>query len=115
MDVTDAKSPWPDEEPDDLGEVTQAKDDTPAGSKGVAFAAAISSLGFWVLLPTLFVIGIYTYVTIYAIVKALGSAPDSPNPTVIIVGMVALTMLFLLLIAGGLALIGRMGDPKKRR
>ena len=115
MDATDIRSPWPDEEPEGVGQITTIEDDTPAGSKSVALGAVISSLAFWVLLSTLLVIGIYTFVTIYAIVKALGSAPDSPNPSVVIVGVVALTMALLFLIAGGIALIGRMGDPKKRR
>jgi hypothetical protein len=120
MNGDDATSPWPEEGPPDDARrrdepATDTPTDTPAGSKGVALASAVASVGFWVLLPILFVVGLYTYVTVYAIVKALGSAPEGANPTVVILGVIGLTTLFLVLLAGGLALIGRAGDPKKRR
>jgi amino acid permease len=89
--------------------------DQPRGSKGVAIANALASLGLGVILPVLIVVGLYAYLTIYAIVKAVGSAPDGANPTVVLVGLMALVALFVVGFAVTVALIGRSADPKRRR
>jgi amino acid permease len=89
--------------------------DQPRGSKGVAIANALASLGLGVILPVLIVVGLYTYLTIYAIVKAIGSAPDEANPTVVLVGLMALVALFVVGFAVTVVLIGRTADPKRRR
>ena len=89
--------------------------DTPAGSKGVSLAIAGLSVTFYVLLAWLLVGGIYLYLTIYAVVKAIGSAPDEPNATVVVLGIVGLVTGLLLVFAAGVGLLGRAANPKKRR
>lgn len=125
-----AKGPWPDDEvdtgsvrdPDGASGVDGPPDrfddeaaDTPAGSKGVSLAIAGLSVTFYVLLAWLLVGGIYLYLTIYALVKAIGSAPDEPNATVVVLGIVGLVTGLLLVFAAGVGLLGRAANPKKRR
>jgi amino acid permease len=89
--------------------------DPPAGSKGVAIAVALASFGFWVVLPVMIVVGVYSLLTVYAIVKAVGSAPDQPNAVAIALGLVGLVSLFVVVLAAAISLIGRVADPKRRR
>jgi hypothetical protein len=124
-----ANGPWPDDEVDTgvVGDPEGASGrsgphgfddeaaDTPAGSKGVSLAIAGVSVTFPVLLPWLLVIGIYVFLTIYALVKATGSAPDEPNATVVVIGIVGLVTGLLLVFAAGVSLLGRAANPKKRR
>jgi hypothetical protein len=125
-----ANGPWPEDEVDtgSVGEPDGATVrggppdrfddeavDTPAGSKGVSLAIAGVSVTFPVLLPWLLVIGIYVFLTIYALVKAIGSAPDEPDATVVVIGIVGLVTGLLLVFAAGVSLLGRAANPKKRR
>ena len=125
-----ANGPWPDDEvdtgsvrdPDGASGVDGPPDrfddeaaDTPAGSKGVSLAIAGLSVTFHVLLAWLLVGGIYLYLTIYALVKAIGSAPDEPNATVVVLGIVGLVTGLLLVFAAGVGLLGRAANPTKRR
>jgi hypothetical protein len=125
-----ANGPWPEDEVDtgSVGDPDGATGrggppdrfddeavDTPAGSKGVSLAIAGVSVTFPVLLPWLLVIGIYVFLTIYALVKATGSAPDEPNATVVVIGIVGLVTGLLLVFAAGVSLLGRAANPKKRR
>lgn len=104
-DETTEEGPWP--EPDER--------DEPAGSKGVALAIAGLNLVFLMTLGLLLAVGVYTLITIYAIVKLVRSGTDTADPTVILLGVVGLvTLLVVLLGVGGWA-IGRAADPKKRR
>lgn len=73
------------------------------------------NLGVLLALPVLLVIGIYTFITVYAIVKTVSAGPDSADPATLLVGVVGVvTLLVVLLGIGGWA-IGRAADPKKRR
>jgi hypothetical protein len=113
-----ASVPWPDDAPtaDDRGpDPLDADEDRPAGSNGVAITVALASFGFWVALPALVVVGLYSALTVYAIVKAVGSAPDQPNAVAIALTIVGLVSLFVVIIAAGISLIGRLADPKRRR
>jgi len=124
-----ANGPWPEDEVDtgsgnvpdgavgrsDLDPFGDEAADTPAGSKGVSLAIAGVSVTFHVVLAWLLVGGIYVFLTIYALVKAFGSAPDEPNATVVVLGIVGLVTGLLLLFAGGVSLLGRAANPKKRR
>ena len=124
-----ANGPWPDDEVDtgsvrdpggaiEPGELERFDDeaaDTPAGSRGVSLAIAGVSVTFHVLLAWLLVGGIYVFLTIYALVKAFGSAPDEPNATVVVLGIVGLVTGLLLLFAVAVGLLGRTANPKKRR
>ncbi len=137
-DMGDPRSPWPedqqqedrqpeDRQPEDrhlddpewvrpaLGDEWDAEPDEPAGSKGVAITVALGTFGFWVILPVLVVVGLYSVITVYAIVKAVGSAPDQPNAVVIALGIVGVITLFVVALAVAISLIGRAADPKRRR
>jgi predicted Co/Zn/Cd cation transporter (cation efflux family) len=87
----------------------------PRGSRGVAIATALLSLGFWVVLPALIAVGAYISLTVYAIVKAVGAAPDGGNPVVVLLIVVGGVALFALAFGASISLIGRAADPKKRR
>jgi hypothetical protein len=106
------------ETPEDVSRPTErtasARDDEPAGSRGVAIAVGAGSVGFSLVLPVLIVVGVYSFLTIYAIVKAVGSAPDAANPIVVLTGVIGLVTLFVLLFAAAVTLIGRAGNPNKR-
>ena len=87
----------------------------PQGSKGVALGVAVLSVAYLMMLPVLLAVGIYTYITIYAIVKAIDSGPDTADATVVLLGIVGLVTFFVVLLGGGLWAIGRAADPKRRR
>ncbi|HEY6566868.1 MAG TPA: hypothetical protein VI341_05040 [Actinomycetota bacterium] len=140
--MSDERSPWPedqqpqDQQPQDLPPEGQQPQDLPpegqqpalpafadewddepeepAGSKGVAITVALGTFGFWVVLPVLVVVGVYSMLTVYAIVKAVGSAPEQPNALAIALGIVGLITLFVVIIAVAISLIGRTANPKRR-
>ena len=89
--------------------------DEPAGSKGVAIGVTGLLVTFFVLLPTFIAVGVYTFLTVYAIVKGVEGGSDVPDPNTIMIGIVLLVTLFVLLLAVGAMLLGRTADPKKRR
>jgi sirohydrochlorin ferrochelatase len=85
------------------------------GSRGVALAVAGMNVGAMLILPVLLVVGVYTFITIYAIVKAVSEGSDQPDALTIMLGVVGLVTLFVTLLGVGGWLIGRAADPKKRR
>jgi hypothetical protein len=99
---------------DDLVEAWDARTD-PKGSRGVALAVAGMNVVYLLILPVLLVVGIYTFITIYAIVKVVRGGSDAADPATILVGVVGLVTLFVLLLGIGGWAIGRAADPKKRR
>lgn len=102
---------------DDIDDRVAAWDqrtETP-GSKGVSLAVAGLSVGYLMILPVLLAIGIYTFVTVYAIVKAVDPGPDTADAATVLIGIVGIVTLFVVLLGGGLWAIGRAADPKKRR
>jgi len=109
-DATDVREPLA---PDDVRDL--ATRDEPAASKGVAFGVVGLVVTFFVLLPAFIAVGVYTSLTVYAMVKGVEGGSDVPDPTTIMVGLVLLVTLFVLLVALGAMLLGRMADPKKRR
>ena len=120
---TTGAGPWP--EPDDIGTSLVPERspgdglawDEPAGgsSKGVALAVAAMNLGMLLALPVLIVIGVYTFLTVYAVVKAFTAGSDAADPATVLVGVVGLVTLFTTLLGVGTWAIGRVADPKKRR
>jgi hypothetical protein len=55
---------------------------------------------------------VYTFLTIYALVKAIGSAPDSASALSVLMGIVAIVGSFATLTAVSVYLIGRdRGKP----
>lgn len=89
--------------------------DEPADAKGVAFGVVGLVVTFFVLLPAFIAVGIYTFVTVYAIVKGVEGGSDVPDPITVMIGIVLLIALFTVLLAVGAMLLGRTADPKKRR
>jgi hypothetical protein len=86
-----------------------------SGSKGVALAVAGMNVGAMLILSALLVVGIYTFITIYAIVKAVSAGSDQLDALTIMLGVVGLVTLFVTLLGVGGWLVGRAADPKKRR
>jgi hypothetical protein len=126
--MSDPRSPWPEDRPDDqLEDRTEDRlafsdgwddgrtdEERPAGSKGVAFTVALATFGFGAVLPVLVVVGVYSLLTVYAIVKAVGSAPDEPNAVAIALSIVGLITLFVVILGAAISLIGRAANPKRR-
>jgi hypothetical protein len=84
------------------------------GSKGVSVGVAVMTVGYLVILPVLLAIGIYTFITVYAIVKAIDSGPDTADGAVVVLGIVGLVTFLVVLLGGGVWAVGRAADPKKR-
>jgi hypothetical protein len=78
---------------------------------GIAAVAALSLAALPFLLPTT----IWIVLTVYAIVKAAGSAPVGADPAAVVLSIVGIVTLFTLAIAGAVALLGRAMTPKKKR
>ena len=77
-------------------------------------AIGFANTALYAVLPVVVFVSIWIMVSVYAIVKWAGSAPDQPNPVVLVVGVASLVMLFVVLIAVGVGLLGRAMNPKKR-
>jgi hypothetical protein len=120
------RGPWP--EPDTVvGRASDHLDATdgrardwdepaePQGSRGISIGVAVLSVGYLVALPVLLTVGIYTFITVYAIVKVIDSGPDTADAAVVLIGIVGLVTFFIVLLGGGLWAIGRAADPTKRR
>lgn len=81
---------------------------------GLAVGLGGATTILFVALPAILVAEIWILVSIYALVKWIGSAPEHANPTVIGVGIVGLITASLVLIAVAIGLVGRSMNPKKR-
>ena len=69
---------------------------------------------FLTTLPFVFIAVLYLFMTIYAIVRAIGPG-SGENPVTIVVGFVLLTSLFAVLMAVTVNLVGRSLTPRKKR
>lgn len=114
--------PWPEpDQADDWDETDHSVERAGAeptgggGSKGVALIVAGLNLGVMLALPVLIVAGVYTLITVYAIVKAVSAGSDAADPATVLIGVVGLVTLFTTLLGMGVWAIGRTADPKKRR
>ncbi|MDP9329977.1 MAG: hypothetical protein M3P11_04965 [Actinomycetota bacterium] len=81
---------------------------------GLSLGIAAAIVTFFVLLPALLVVTIYSFITVYAIVKAIGSAPTSPSATTVLLGVVLLVTTFSLVLASLVTLAGRSMNPRGR-
>jgi heme/copper-type cytochrome/quinol oxidase subunit 3 len=81
---------------------------------GLSLGIAAAIVMFLVLLAALLVVTIYSFITVYAIVKAIGSGPTSPSGLTVLLGVVLVVTTFSLLLAGLVTLAGRAMNPKKR-
>ena len=84
------------------------------GSKGVGLAIAGMIVTFFASLPFVLVVVLYLFVTIYAVVRAIGPGAGE-NPLVIVIGFVLLICVLALLLAVAVHLIGRSLTPRRRR
>ena len=99
---------------DDLTSKPAVSTDTSLQSGGLGLGIGVANALLYTLLPALLAVGIWLLVSVYAIVKWIGSAPDEANPVVIVVGVVLLVTLLVLLIAVAVGLVGRSMNPKRR-
>ncbi len=66
------------------------------------------------MLPFVFIVALYLFLTIYAIVRAIGPGAGE-NPVTIVVGFVLITSVFAILLGVAIHLIGRSLAPKRLR
>ena len=69
---------------------------------------------FFVSLPFVLLVSLYVFVTIYAIVRAIGPGAGE-NAIAIVVGFVLITSVFVVLLGVTIHLVGRSLTPRKRR
>lgn len=107
---------------DDLIQTDPSPKDVPApgatgasDGTGVGVAIGVMNVALYALLPALIVVGVWTLISVYAIVKWIGSAPQQANAAVIVLGMATMVSLFVVLFAVGVGLVGRSLSPKKRK
>lgn len=81
--------------------------------------AALAVAGFTIAMSTIFaaVLVVLTWLalTIYAIVKWIGAAPDAPSPTTVLLLVVSLVTALVLALTVPIALVGRSMTPRRRR
>jgi Flp pilus assembly pilin Flp len=99
---------------EDRGAPPMSTPDTSLQSGGLGLGIGLANAVLYTLLPVLLAVAIWTMVSVYAIVKWIGSAPDQANPVVIVVGTVLLVTLLVVLIAVAVGLVGRSMNPKRR-
>jgi hypothetical protein len=83
--------------------------------RGVGLGIAGVTLTFYVAMAAFIVVGMWTILSVYAIVKWIGSATEAPDPTVIVLSVVLLVTLLVTLFAVGIGFLGRSIVPKKRK
>lgn len=84
------------------------------GSNGIGIAIAGILVAFFATFPFILIVGLYLFVTIYAIVRALGPGAGA-NPVPIVLGFVLITSAFVILIGVTVHLVGRSITPKRSR
>ena len=83
--------------------------------RGIAIGIAAVAALFLAALPFLLPTTIWIVLTVYAIVKASGSAPVGADPAAVVLSIIGIVTFFTLAIAGAVALLGRAMTPKKKR
>lgn len=83
--------------------------------RGLSIAIALASLGFFATLAAVLVVALWIALSVYALVKMIGSAPDSADPVVVLVAVVLLVSAFVVGLGGTIALLGRPMTPRKRK
>ncbi|MDP9297901.1 MAG: hypothetical protein M3O98_04445 [Actinomycetota bacterium] len=81
---------------------------------GLSMGIAASVAAFFVIMPALIAVAVYMFLTVYAIVKAVGSAPKQASPLTVLVGVAIIVATFATLLGGAIALLGRAMNPRKR-
>ncbi len=83
------------------------------GSNGIGIAVAGILVALFTILPFILIAVLYLFVTIYAIVRAIGPG-EGENAVPIVVGFVLITSALVILIGVTIHLVGRSITPKKR-
>lgn len=86
----------------------------PVASKGIGLAVAGIIVAYFATLPFITVVVLYLFMTIYAIVRAIGPGAGE-NAVAIVVGFVLLTSLLVVLIGVTVHFVGRSLTPKRVR
>jgi hypothetical protein len=81
---------------------------------GLSIGIAALVVAFFVIMPALIAVTVYTFLTAYAIVKAVGSAPKPASALTVLVGVAIIVATFASLLGGAIALVGRTMNPRKR-
>jgi hypothetical protein len=84
------------------------------GDRAIGLGIGIAVLATLVLLPALIVPTFYLFANVYALITGSDFSSGSMNVGVFLTGLVLTVALFLLLVAGAVALIGRALSPKRR-
>jgi hypothetical protein len=84
------------------------------GSNAIGLAVAGVIVAFFALIPFLILVALYLFLTIYAVVRAIGPGMGE-NPVAILVGFALITSTFATLLGVAIHLVGRSLTPKKRR
>ncbi len=84
------------------------------GSKGVGLAVAGVLVVFFATLPFVLVVVLYLFVTVYAIVRAIGPGAGE-NPVAIVLGFVLITSVLTAGVGITVHFVGRSLTPRKRR
>ena len=84
-------------------------------NRGISTAIAVVTLLFLAAMPFLMPTAIWIVLSVYAIVKGAGSAPDHPNAVAVVLSIVGIVTVSTLAIAAAIALLGRAMTPKRRR
>ena len=82
---------------------------------GIAIAVAGVVTTVLTMLAALLVVLVWTSLTIYALVKWIGSAPDAASPTTVLLIVVGLVTGLALLLTLPIALVGRAMTPRRRK
>ena len=83
--------------------------------RGIAIGIAVVCIVFLAAMPFLLPTMIWIVLSIYAIVKSAGSAPEDANGVAVVLSIVGIVTVFTVLIAGAVALLGRAMTPKRGR
>ncbi len=80
---------------------------------GIAIAVAGVVTTLMTMFAGVLVVLMWTALTIYALVKAIGSAPDAASPTTVLLIVVGLVTALALVLTLPIALVGRAMTPRK--
>lgn len=95
-------------------ERTHDRDGRGGGAKGIGLAIGAIIVAFFATMPFIFIVTLYVFLTIYAIVRAIGPGTGE-DAVAIVVGFVLITSVFAVLLGVTIHFAGRSVTPKKRR
>ncbi|HSL12025.1 MAG TPA: hypothetical protein VLA82_11985 [Actinomycetota bacterium] len=81
---------------------------------GIAIAVAGVVTTVLTMFAAVLVVLMWTALTVYALVKWIGSAPDSASPTTVLLIVVGLVTALALVLTVPIALVGRAMTPRRR-